>query len=76
MGERERYDALATALGHVMLKFLNARINAMLGFTALLFLCAWLATSRHMGVTVVAICVWVAHLALFLIVDIAKGGEI
>lgn len=71
---RERDEALATALGHAMLKFLTARINAMLAFCALTCLCAWMITGQHMGITIVAILAWVGHLAILLIIDIAKGG--
>ena len=72
---RERDDALATALGHVVLKFLTVRINGMLAIAALLFLCAWMATGRHMQVAIFAIVAWVSHLAVMLIIDIAKGGD-
>ena len=72
--ESERDEALATALGLVMLKFLTARINGMLAFAALLCLCSWMATGRYMQVAIIAIVAWVAHLAILLIIDIAKGG--
>lgn len=72
--ESESHEALATALGLVMLKFLTVRINGLLALFALTCLCAWMITGQHMGITIVAILAWVGHLAILLIIDIAKGG--
>lgn len=72
--ERERDEALATALGHVMLKFLTIQVNILLAFCALMCLFAYLISERHMDLTIVAIIAWVGHLAVMLCISIAKGG--
>ena len=72
---RERDEALATALGHVMLKFLTIQVNILLAFCALMCLFAYLISEQHMDLTIVAIIAWVGHLAIMLIIDIAKGGD-
>ena len=74
MMESESYEALATALGRAVLKFLTFKINALLALCALVCLLAWLVTGLHTGVTVVSILGWTGHLAVMLIIDIAKGG--
>ena len=71
---RERDEALATALGHVVLKFLTLQINAVLASVAVFCLFMWLITEQHTGVTVMVITAWVTHLCVMLTVDIAKGG--
>ena len=72
--KRERDEALATALGHVMLKFLTIQVNILLAFCALMCLFAYHISGQHMDLTIVAIIAWVGHLAIMLIIDIAKGG--
>ena len=72
---RERDEALATALGHVMLKFLTIQVNILLAFCALMCLFAYLISEQHMDLTIVALIAWVGHLAIMLIIDIAKGGD-
>lgn len=71
----EQYEALATALGHIVLKFLTIKVNILLALCALTCLLAWLVTGQHMNLTIVAILAWVGHLAVMLIIDIAKGGD-
>lgn len=71
----EQYEALATALGHIVLKFLTLKVNIVLAASALLCLFAYLISEQHMGVTIVAIIAWAMHLAIMLIIDIAKGGD-
>jgi len=75
MMESESYEALATALGHAMLKFLTFKINALLALCALVCLLAWLATEQHTTVAVCAIVAWVFHLSVMLCISIAKGGD-
>ena len=70
----EQYEALATALGHIVLKFLTLQVNIVLAFVALISLFAWLITEQHTTMTAMFIAVWVFHLAAMLTVDIAKGG--
>ena len=70
----EQYEALATALGHIVLKFLTLQVNILLAFCALVCLLAWLATEQHATVAIFAIVAWVFHLAVMLTIDIAKGG--
>lgn len=72
---RERDEALATALGHVMLKFLTIQVNILLAFCALISLLAWLATEQHATVAIFAIVAWAFHLAVMLTISIAKGGD-
>ena len=72
--ERERDEALATALGHAMLKFLTIQVNILLAFCALVCLLAYHISGHHMDLTIVALGVWVLHLGIMLTVDIAKGG--
>ena len=67
-------EALATALGHIVLKFLTLQVNIVLAFVALMCLFAWLITEQHTTMTAMFIAVWVFHLAAMLTVDIAKGG--
>ena len=71
---RERDEALATALGHVMLKFLTLQVNILLAFCALICLFAFLITEQHMEVAIFAIVAWVFHLSVMLCISIAKGG--
>lgn len=71
---RERDEALATALGHVMLKFLTLQVNILLAAVALVCLYYWLITEQHMTMTIMAILAWAFHLAAMLTIDIAKGG--
>lgn len=72
--ESESYEALATALGHVMLKFLTIQVNILMAAVALVCLFSWLITEQHSTVSIFAIVAWVFHLAVMLTVDIAKGG--
>lgn len=67
-------EALATALGHIVLKFLTLQVNILLAAVALVSLLSWLITEQHMTMTIMAILAWVFHLAVMLTVDIAKGG--
>ena len=70
----ESYEALATALGHIVLKFLTLQVNILLAAVALVCLFSWLITEQHTTVAIFAIVAWVFHLAVMLTVDIAKGG--
>ena len=70
----EQYEALATALGHIVLKFLTLQVNIVMAFVALMCLFAWLITEQHTTMTVMIIGAWAFHLAAMLTVDIAKGG--
>lgn len=72
--EGESYEALATALGHIVLKFLTLQVNILLAFCALVCLLSWLITEQHTTVAIFAIVAWVFHLAVMLTIDIAKGG--
>lgn len=72
--ESESYEALATALGHIVLKFLTLQVNILLAAVALVCLYYWLITEQHMTMTIMAILAWAFHLAAMLTVDIAKGG--
>lgn len=73
--ESESYEALATALGHIVLKFLTIQVNILLAFCALISLLAYLISEQHMDITIVAILAWVGHLAVMLTISIAKGGD-
>ena len=73
--ECESYEALATALGHIVLKFLTLQINILLAFCALMCLFVYLISEQHMAATIVATLAWVCHLAIMLCIDIAKGGD-
>lgn len=70
----EQYEALATALGHIVLKLLTLQVNILLAAVALVCLFAWLITEQHSTVAIFAIVAWVFHLAVMLTIDIAKGG--
>jgi hypothetical protein len=70
----ESYEALATALGHIVLKFLTLQVNILLAAVALVCLFSWLITEQHTTVAIFAIVAWVFHLAVMLTIDIAKGG--
>lgn len=70
----ESYEALATALGHIVLKFLTLQVNILLAVVALVCLFSWLITEQHMTMTIMAILAWAFHLAAMLTIDIAKGG--
>ena len=70
----EQYEALATALGHIVLKFLTLQVNILLAFCALMCLFVYLISEQHMDITIVAIIAWVCHLAIMLCISIAKGG--
>ena len=72
--ESESYEALATALGHIVLKFLTLQVNILLAFCALVCLFSWLITEQHSTVAIFAIVVWVCHFATMSAIDIAKGG--
>ena len=67
-------EALATALGHIVLKFLTLQVNILLAAVALVCLFSWLITEQHSTVSIFAIVAWVFHLAVMLTIDIAKGG--
>ena len=73
--ESESYEALATALGHIVLKFLTLQVNILLAFCALISLLAYHISGQHMDLTIVAILAWVGHLAVMLTISIAKGGD-
>ena len=73
--EREQYEALATALGHIVLKLFTLQVNTMLAAFALVSLLYWLATELHATVAIFATCFWVLHLAIMLTISIAKGGD-
>lgn len=73
--ESESYEALATALGHIVLKFLTLQVNILMAFCALISLLAYLISEQHMDLTIVAILAWVGHLATMLTISIAKGGD-
>ena len=73
--ESEGYEALATALGHIVLKLLTLQVNILLAAVALVSLLSWLITEQHTTVAVFAIVAWVSHLAVMLTIDIAKGGD-
>lgn len=72
---REREDALATALGHVVLKFLTIQVNIMLATGAVICLFAYHLNVQHMTVSIMATVAWVCHLAVMLTISIAKGGD-
>lgn len=72
--ERAPIEALATALGHIVLKFLTLQVNILLAAVALVCLFSWLITEQHTTVAIFAIVAWVFHLAVMLTIDIAKGG--
>lgn len=72
--ESESYEALATALGHIVLKFLTLQVNILLAAVALVCLLAYHISGQHMDLTIVAILAWVCHLAVMLCISIAKGG--
>ena len=73
--ESENYEVLATALGHIVLKFLTLQVNILLAFCALLCLFVHLISEQYMDLAIVSVIAWVAHLACMLIIDIAKGGD-
>ena len=73
--ESESYEALATALGHIVLKFLTIQVNILMAFCALMCLFVYLISEQHMDITIVAIIAWVGHLAVMLCISIAKGGD-
>ena len=68
-------EALATALGHVVLKLFTTRMNILLASMAMICLFCWLISGQHTTMTAMAVLAWVLHLAVTLIIDIAKGGE-
>jgi len=70
----EQYEALATALGHIVLKFLTLQVNILLASMALVCLFCWLISGQHTTMTAMAVLAWVLHLAVTLTIDIAKGG--
>lgn len=68
-------EALATALGHVVLKLFTTRINILPASIALVCLFCWLISGQHTTMTAMAVLAWVLHLSVTLIIDIAKGGD-
>ena len=70
----ESYEALATALGHIVLKFLTLQVNILLATMALVCLFCWLISGQHTSMTAMAVLAWALHLAVTLTIDIAKGG--
>ena len=72
----EQYEALATALGHIVLKFLTLQVNILLATMALVCLFCWLISGQHTSMTAMAVLAWVLHLAVTLTIDIAKGGDL
>ena len=73
--ESEGYEALATALGHIVLKFLTVKVNTLLAAVALVCLLSWLITGQHATVAIFATGTWVLHFAVMSAIDIAKGGD-
>ena len=73
--ESEGYEALATALGHIVLKFLTLQVNILLAAVALVSLLSWLITGQHTTVAIFATVAWVCHFAVMSAIDIAKGGD-
>lgn len=71
----EQYEALATALGHIVLKFLTIQVNILMAFCALMCLFVYLISEQHMEVAIFAIVAWVFHLSVMLCISIAKGGD-
>ena len=71
----ESYEALATALGHIVLKFLTLQVNILLAAVALVCLLSWLITGQHTTVAIFATVAWVCHFAIMSAIDIAKGGD-
>jgi hypothetical protein len=67
--------ALATALGHVVLKLFTTRTNILLASMAMICLFCWLISGQHTTMTAMAVLAWVLHLAVTLTIDIAKGGD-
>lgn len=67
-------EALATALGHVVLQLFNARVNVGVALTAFVCLMGYLSSGQHRAITALACLVWVLHLGISLAIDIAKGG--
>ena len=72
---REREEALATALGHIVLKFLTVQVNILLATSAVICLFAYHVNVQHMQVAIFATVAWVCHLCILLTIDIAKGGD-
>ncbi len=70
----ESYEALATALGHIVLKFLTLQVNILLAAVALISLLAYHISGLHATVAIFATVAWAFHLAVMLTIDIAKGG--
>lgn len=70
----EQYEALATALGQIVLKFFTLQVNILLAAVALVCLLSWLITELHTTVAFFATVAWAFHLAVMLTIDIAKGG--
>ena len=60
---RERDEALATALGHVVLKFLTLQVNAVLASAAVICLFVCLISGQHVDITIACVSSWVLHLA-------------
>ena len=73
--ERARDEALATALGRVMLKFLTVQVNILLATSAVICLLLWLITDQHTTVAIFATGAWAGHLAIMLTISIVKGGD-
>ncbi len=67
-------EALATALGHVVLQLFNARINAMVALIAFISLVNFLISGHHPVMAALAVMAWVLHLAVVMTISIAKGG--
>ena len=72
--ESESYEALATALGHVVLKLFTTRTNLLMAVTALVCLLCYLISGQHPVFTALVCMAWILHLAVVLTIDIAKGG--
>lgn len=71
----ESYEALATALGHVVLKLFKAKANILIGMLALIWLMSYLFSGLHPVRTALVCMVWALHMAITLAIDIRKGGE-
>ncbi len=67
-------EALATALGYVVLKLFNLRTQLLMAVTALVCLLCYLISGQHPIFTALVCMAWILHLAVVLTIDIAKGG--
>ncbi len=68
-------EALATALGHVVLQLFTTRINALVALIAFISLVNYLLSGHHPVMAALAVIAWVLHLAVMMTISIAKGGD-